>query len=312
MELWLDYLSIMSDIRRHDEQRRVEQKNETRRLLTIFCRKISILTVLIAVIVSMLYITLAGVLFSYQTDLIYWNHVPPMRQSLGEGWHIQTYVSQSSSVEYAAYVYDGEPDKPTVIYLHGRGENFHIINNNIDQYLLAGWTIIAPEYPGFAGLKGTPSQSSISLLIDRVYDDIITHGTDPQNIVIHGNSLGSGPALIMAQKPHGQLILSAPIARLDQVMKHFAVFYPSFLLRDKWDNLKLSKQIYHSPAVIVHAFDDNIVPVQQGRALSEEIGSEYLELETGGHSISAYAASRYAILRSENPLNDLNPKTKDH
>lgn len=203
---------------------------------------------------------------------------------------MRDYVSQDRRIQYAAYVHQGTKDAPTVVYLHGRGEGFGIIAYNVASYVDRGWTVVAPEYPGFAGLAGEPSERIIKGFMGKVYDDLMDRGVDPRRLLIHGNSLGAGPALQLAQLPHAFLFLSAPVGDMTRLVGRYIPFYPTMLLRDRWDNGARAATRFRAPAQVVHAADDRIVPVDQGRELAARAHARFLELPSGGHIIAGYDA----------------------
>lgn len=222
----------------------------------------------------------------YQRTLIYWEGGRPIsgiRDSASLS--IRRYESDHDDVEFASYVFPGAPDKPTVVYFHGRGEGLGFIEDVAGEYTSRGWTVIAPEYPGFAGLKGRPSERLIGELSDAVYADL-SRRMDPRRIAIHGNSLGAGPALQFAQHPHGFLLLTAPVGSLSQVV-HSWVPLPllTLFLADRWDNVARARTRFPAPAEVVQAADDAVVPVSQGRMLAEAAGASFHEYPSGGHLI---------------------------
>lgn len=237
-----------------------------------------------------LYFLMALPLAWYQVKLIYWNGTHTMQADMPDGWKIREYVSQNEDYQFAAYVHEGGNDRPTVVYLHGRGEDFGTISYITDTYVKKGWTVVAPEYAGFAGLKGRPNERIIKAEMGKVYDDLIEHGLRPGMLMIHGNSLGAGPALQLAQFPHAFLFLSAPVGNMSSLIGHYVPYYPTILLEDKWDNWKQATTRYRADAQIIHAADDSIVPVEQGRRLAKEGHMAYREYPDGGHMIARNAS----------------------
>jgi acetyl esterase/lipase len=225
----------------------------------------------------------------YQTTLIYWNRSGSVQTVLPEVWKMREYVSQDRSVEFASYVRAGEPGRPTVVYLHGRGENFRIASWNTKHYQDMGWTVVIPEYPGFNGLKGETGERVIQVEMSIVHQDLMERGVKPRQLLIHGNSLGAGPAMMLAQYPNGMLLLTAPVASMSEIVTEYLPYYPTILLRDKWDNAARARTRYPSHAEVVHATDDWVVPVTQGRRLAKAAAAHYREIPTGGHAIAGEA-----------------------
>lgn len=286
----MDYRSVITEIDKHDRQWRAESRERDRRRMSSVTRRIPRIAGIAFGVLLLLYLALAFPVSWYQTRLIYWNDVPPMADALTEGWEIRNYVSHDGRTQFASYLHRGDPDKPTVVYLHGRGEHHGIFRHNVTPYESSGWTVVVPEYPGFAGLAGEPSEKAIGALMRKVHGDLVDAGIDPADIVIHGNSLGAGPAMQLAQMPHGLLVLTAPVASMDRMMTHFAAFYPSFLLRDSWDNLGRAKTRHPAPAIVVHSKDDLVVPVDQGGDMAASLEARYIQMEDYGHAVGRLGA----------------------
>lgn len=284
----MDLSSVMSEMRRVDRMRREEARASERASIRRGSRRLlrRVSTIILAIVG--LYFALCIPVVWYQTRLIYWNSSPDMTSVLKNGWSVRRYVSHDPAHEFAAYLHEGRAGLPTVVYLHGRGEGFRVIRSNVDSYVLRGWTVVAPEYPGFAGLAGEPEEHVINALMRKVHADLMDRDVDPRSILVHGNSLGAGPALQFAQYPHGFLFLSAPVGSMRSLMHHYVPFYPTFLLKDSWDNVARARTRYPAPAQVIHAADDRIVPVEQGRTLALSARSRYREYQTGGHLIAHY------------------------
>lgn len=227
-----------------------------------------------------------------QGRILYGSNLPDMQDSIAAhpGWKIRHYPSKGG-VQYASYIHDGSASKPTVVYFHGRGENMNIVSGNVAPYVNAGWNVIIPEYPGLAGLAGSPSEKGFSELVDKVYADIRGRDIPFHRIFIHGNSLGSGPALQMAQKPNYTLVLSAPFASLEALKNHYAPIYPTSMLKEDWNNVERAHSRWRSPALIFHSTDDLIIPYEQGKAVAGSAVATVYKYTDKGHNISYVSAS---------------------
>jgi len=284
----MELSSVLSEMSRIDRMRREELRVSGREALRSGSRRAVKRTMIVVLSLIGLYFALCLPVAWYQTRLIYWNDVPVMAAAEHDGWAVRRYVSHDPAHEFASYMHQGKRGLPTVVYLHGRGENFRIIARNVGTYVDRGWTVVAPEYPGFAGLAGEPEEHVINALMGKVHADLTDRGVLTSSIIIHGNSLGAGPALQLAQYPHGFLFLSAPVGSMKKLLHHYVPFYPTMLLRDSWDNVKRAKTRYPAPAQVIHATDDSIVPVEQGRMLADAAHAKYREYPVGGHLIASY------------------------
>jgi len=158
----------------------------------------------------------------------------------------------------------------TILFLHGNAgslENrIHKINHFKDikvNFLIIAWR-------GFSGNKGEPNEK-------RLYDDansavkwLKSKGVKEKNIIIYGESLGTGVAVEIAQKKYfAGVILESPFTSMIDTGKSKYRFLPvSFLLKDKYESNKKIKNI-KSPILVMHGKVDKIVPFYMGKKMYE-------------------------------------------
>ena len=161
-------------------------------------------------------------------------------------------------------------DYKTILFLHGNAgslENrIHKINHFKDiniNFLIVAWR-------GFSGNKGKPTE-------DGLYEDarssvrwLKTKGVDEKNLIIYGESLGTGIATEIAQnKNFAGVILESPFTSMIDAGKDKYPFLPvRFLLKDKYESDKKIKNI-KSPILVMHGKIDNIVPFYMGKKIYE-------------------------------------------
>ena len=158
----------------------------------------------------------------------------------------------------------------TILFLHGNAgslENrIHKINHFKDMdinFLLLSWR-------GFNGNKGKPTESGL-------YEDarsailwLKSKGVEEKNIIIYGESLGTGVATEIAQNENfAGIILESPFTSMIDAGKDKYPFLPvRFLLKDKYESDKKIKNI-KTPILIMHGKVDNIVPFHMGKKMYE-------------------------------------------
>ena len=222
----------------------------------------------------------------FQDDLVYWP-TAQTEEAISE-FEYRAFTIADGDIQYGLYIARTERDEPRkgiVFYLHGRGENHLAISDFTFFYPYNGWDVYALEYPGFNGLQGRPTEASIGASIASAYARIQREMAPDEKLVIHGNSLGAGPALQAAQYPHDVLILTAPVGNMQDLAARYAPIYPSFLLRSHWDNWQRARTAYQAPRYVLHSRDDMVVPYQQGQRLAEVLRADFTLLENEGHLI---------------------------
>lgn len=116
------------------------------------------------------------------------------------------------------------------------------------------------EYPGY-GVYDSP-KDELTILKDSLilFDFLIdTLKFAPENIIVFGRSIGTGPATYLAsQRKHIMLLLLfSPFIRLKEIAKdYFSVL--SIFFKDRFPNIDYIKMV-RSPVFIVHGKQDKII-----------------------------------------------------
>ncbi len=110
----------------------------------------------------------------------------------------------------------------------------------------------------------------------------------PENIIIYGESLGTGVAIQVArEKKIEGLILDAPYTSiLELASAQFPWLPVSLLLKDRYESIKYIGEV-HVPVFFLHGDADEIVPVEMGRQLFRAANEpkEIKIIPGGGHVI---------------------------
>ena len=159
-------------------------------------------------------------------------------------------------------------DYKTILFLHGNAgslENrIHKINNFKDlnvNFLLLAWR-------GFSGNKGSPTEQNLYEDAWSAIKWLKSEGIKESNIIIYGESLGTGVATEIAQnKNFAGVILESPFTSMIDAGKTKYPYLPvKFLLKDKYESNKKIKNI-KTPILIMHGKVDNIVPFYMGEKM---------------------------------------------
>ncbi|XP_045622932.1 lysophosphatidylserine lipase ABHD12 isoform X1 [Procambarus clarkii] len=177
---------------------------------------------------------------------------------------------------------------PIILYLHGnkgsRGEKHRIEMYNVLRQM--DYHIITFDYRGYADSSAVdPSEEGLVMDGKVIFNYLLENaGTSP--IFVWGHSLGTGVSchavseLCRENKCPRGLVLEAPFNNLhdevllnplSRVFLHLPYFDWAFIdpLRKIGAEFQSDKHIVHitCPIVILHAHDDNIVPIELGRKL---------------------------------------------
>ena len=161
-------------------------------------------------------------------------------------------------------------DYKTLVYFHGNAgslENrIHKLNHFQDMninFLIVAWR-------GFNGNKGKPSEKGLYVDGKSTIDWLIKKGVDEKNLILYGESLGTGVASHLAQnKNYAGVILETPFTSMVDAAKNFYPYIPiNLLLKDKFENFKKVKNI-NTPILVMHGEVDQIVPFSMGKKIYE-------------------------------------------
>ena len=131
------------------------------------------------------------------------------------------------------------------------------------NFLLLAWR-------GFSGNNGYPTEKGIYEDARSAVRWLKNKGIVEENIIIYGESLGTGVATEIAQnKSFAGIILESPFTSMVDAGKSQYPFFPiKLLLKDKYENDKKIKNI-KSPILIMHGEVDKLVPFWMGKKMYE-------------------------------------------
>ncbi len=158
----------------------------------------------------------------------------------------------------------------TIVYFHGNAgklENrIHKLNHFKDMdvnFLIIAWR-------GFSGNKGKPTEEGLYIDGRSAINWLKEKGLKEEDIIIYGESLGTGVATEIAQSnSYAGLVLETPFTSMVEAAKNFYPYIPvSLLLKDKYENQKKIKNI-NIPVLVMHGEVDQIVPFWMGKKIYE-------------------------------------------
>ena len=219
----------------------------------------------------LIYLIISLILYSSQRSLLY--H-PTENNYSGDMLTVsieKIKIKNDDNIELLAWYHKKNIEKyKTILFLHGNAgslENrIHKINHFNDMnvnFLIISWR-------GFSGNKGKPTENGLYIDAKSGVDWLKNKGIDEKNIIIYGESLGTGVATEIAQKNNfAGVILESPFTSMIAAAKSkYPIFPIKLLLKDKYESDKKIKNI-KSPILIMHGEVDKIVPFWMGKKLYE-------------------------------------------
>ena len=222
-------------------------------------------------LVVLIYLIITLILYNSQRSLLY--H-PTENNYSGDKLTVsidKIKIKNEDNIELLAWYHEKDIENyKTILFLHGNAgslENrIHKINhfNDMDvNFLIISWR-------GFSGNKGQPTEKGLYKDAKSGVEWLKNKGIRKENIIIYGESLGTGVATEIAQNnKFAGVILESPFTSMVAAGKSkYPIFPIKLLLKDKFESDKKIQNI-KSPILIMHGEDDKIVPFWMGKKLYE-------------------------------------------
>lgn len=157
---------------------------------------------------------------------------------------------------------------PTLLYFHGNAGSFEFRQERIRRYMARGIGVYMMTYRGYGGSTGSPSEAHNVADAKLAYDSLVAAGVAPADIIVYGESLGTGVAVqVAASKPVGGVILDAPYTSLVDVAASIYPYLPArWLMTDRYETMTYIAQVT-APLLVLHGENDEVVPVAMGKAV---------------------------------------------
>lgn len=181
-------------------------------------------------------------------------------------------------------------DRPWVIFLHGNAASI-ASRVNIAHYRLLrdeGLAVLAPEYRGFSGLQGTPTEAGLAADARAAYDYVRGLGVPATRIVIYGWSLGSAVAIRLAADAAsaGVILEGAPSSIASIGQRQYPFFPIRLVMRNPFDSSSRIGRV-RAPLLFLHSPEDAVVPFEEGRKLYDAATAPKVLVEVRGGHVNA-------------------------
>ena len=163
-----------------------------------------------------------------------------------------------------------EGSSKLMIYFHGNAEDIGLSFEIIDMLRsVLHIHVLAVEYPGYGVYNGKPSAEGILNDAECVYSFVLSIGIKPEDILVFGRSIGSGPATFLARnRKICSLLLMSAYTSIKEAAKHFAGRLGETLIKERFENAK-NMSFITCPTFLVHGIKDNVIPYHHSQKLHE-------------------------------------------
>jgi pimeloyl-ACP methyl ester carboxylesterase len=261
-------------------------------------RRVGIARVAVALVALLVlgYLGVIGYLVANETSIVFFADAAPgsrrpampfeqVASPRDDGGTQLTWVMRQAS---------GADRAPWIVFLHGKGAPVSARLNIVhyERLRALGLNVVAPEYRGYSGTGGVPTEAAVERDARSGYDYLVeTLHVPSSRIVIFGWSLGSAVAVDLASHvPSAGVILEgAPSSLVDIGRLRYPLIPIRLVMRNPFNSMAKIGNV-KAPLLFLHSPEDAVVPIDEGRRLfaAAHDPKEFVQVR-GGH---VYAAER--------------------
>ena len=238
------------------------------------------------------YILLLSVVFFFQRNLLYHPSVDNYLkdQVVKEPAEIEKVkITTDDKMDLIGWFYNQDLEKfKTILFFHGNAGSLENRTYKLNHFKDLNVNFLIIAWRGFSGNKGKPNEMGLYEDAESAVKWLNVKGIKEKNIILYGESLGTGVAIEVAQNKYfAGIILESPFTSMVNMGKKYYPFFPvSFLLKDKFESHKKINNI-SIPVLIMHGTVDKIVPYDMGKKMYELANEPkfFYSQEYGDHMI---------------------------
>jgi fermentation-respiration switch protein FrsA (DUF1100 family) len=135
----------------------------------------------------------------------------------------------------------------------------------------AGLSLFIFDYRGYGLSEGTPSEEGLYQDAEAAYRYVTeTRRVSPKRLVLFGRSIGAAVAGDLAAKhPAAGLMMEGTFPSVEAVAKHYYYGLPvHWLISSRFPLVEKLTRV-RMPVLVIHGEQDEIIPVELGRAVYE-------------------------------------------
>ena len=200
------------------------------------------------------------------------------------------FIEVDKNIEIKSWLIEKDLKKyKTILFLHGNAGNLLNRSYKLNRFNELDLNVLIISWRGFSGNQGKPNETNLYEDAKKAVKWLNDKGVKTENIILYGESLGTGVAVEIGQtNKFNSIILESPYTSMIKAAKIYYPYLPvKFLLKDKYESEKKIKNI-KTPILIMHGKKDDIVPFYMGKKLFEIANKpkKFLQIEEDDHMLS--------------------------
>ena len=184
----------------------------------------------------------------------------------------EIFIETDEDIKLKSWFIEKDLEKfKTILFFHGNAGNLFNRVYKLNELNKLDLNILIISWRGFSGNEGKPTEKNLYHDAEKSIKWLNNRGIDNKNIILYGESLGTGVATELGKKnTFGGIILESPFTSIAKAAKIYYPYLPiNLLLKDKYDSIEKIQSIT-APILIIHGKKDNIVPQKMGLELFEK------------------------------------------
>ena len=190
----------------------------------------------------------------------------------------EVFIDVEKNLKLKAWLIENDfKNKKTLVFFHGNAGNLSNRTYKLNQLSKLDLNIIILAWRSFSGNEGEPSEQNLYNDAKKTIDWLNSRGVKNKNIILYGESLGTGIAVELGQtNQFGGIILESPFTSMEILAQKYYPYLPAkIILKDKYKSIEKINKIKF-PMHVMHGKKDNIVPFYMG----EEIFNKYVGVKS--------------------------------
>ena len=222
--------------------------------------------------IVLVYSAIVLFVYFYQRSLLY---LPSENNYLSDKISFdykEIFIETDKNVKLKSWFIEKDLKKfKTILFFHGNAGNLFNRVYKLNELNKLDLNILIISWRGFSGNEGEPSEKNLYHDAKEAVKWLNNRGVDNKNIILYGESLGTGVATELGKRNiFGGIILESPFTSIAKAAKIYYPYLPvNIILKDKYDSIEKIQRI-NTPVLIMHGKKDNIVPQKMGLELFEK------------------------------------------
>ena len=223
-------------------------------------------SIVIAYLVVMIFI------YFYQRNLLYHPSENNYQNDEPQFNYKEVNINVEANIKLKSWFIEKDLIKfKTLLIFHGNAGDLSNRIYKLNELNKLKLNILLISWRGFSGNNGSPTEKNLYKDAEAAIKWLNQRKITNNQIILYGESLGTGVAVEMAKKNNViSIILESPFTSIENSAKIYYPYLPvKLLLKDRYDSINKIQKI-KSPILIMHGKKDDVVPFSMGKELFDK------------------------------------------